>query len=174
MTGLHIRDALDAVATRHPGLISKFGGHAMAAGLSLPLANLETFRAAFDEEVRRHLDDDDLHGVLHSDGQLEAGDFSLELAETLRNGGPWGQAFPEPLFDGYFRVMNHRIVGEKHLKLTVQPEGSREAIDAIAFNQGEQAAACNGGPVRLAYRLDVNEFRGVRSVQLMVEYLEPQ
>ncbi|HSJ48944.1 MAG TPA: single-stranded-DNA-specific exonuclease RecJ [Gammaproteobacteria bacterium] len=170
--GVHIRDVLDAVAARHPGMIRKFGGHAMAAGLSLPLKHFRDFQAAFAAETARHLSDDDLHGVLHSDGELGEADLDLELAETLRNAGPWGQGFPEPLFDGRFEVLEQRIVGERHLKLRVRPEEGGKPLEAIAFFQAEHADLGRGERVRLAYRLDVNEFRGVRSTQLRVEFVE--
>src|SRR5690606_18498171 len=114
--GFHIRDALDAVASRHPGLITKFGGHAMAAGLSLSAEKYESFKAAFDKEARRLLTLDDLTGELHSDGELPDVDIDLPLARILRDGGPWGQGFPEPLFDGEFEVLNQRLLAEKHLK----------------------------------------------------------
>lgn len=170
--GVHIRDVLDAVAARHPDMIRKFGGHAMAAGLTLPLARFEGFQEAFAAEVARHLSEDDLHGVLHSDGELEEADLELGLAETLRQAGPWGQGFPEPLFDGRFEVLEQRIVGERHLKLRVRPVGGSRALDAIAFFQAQHADLDRGEQVRLAYRLDVNEFRGQCSAQLRVEYVE--
>ncbi|MDM3869872.1 single-stranded-DNA-specific exonuclease RecJ [Porticoccus sp. W117] len=170
--GLHIRDALDAVAARHPGLLSKFGGHAMAAGMSLPLDKLDEFKAAFDDEVRRQLCDDDLQAVLHSDGEMAAGDFTLERVQQLRDGGPWGQQFPEPVFDGEFRLVQQRIVGEKHLKLVVA-NASGEAIDAIAFNIDlGQWPATDVERVRCVFKPDINEWRGNRSVQLIVEQLE--
>lgn len=172
VSGVHIRDALDAVAARHPQLINKFGGHAMAAGLSLPLASLQAFKQAFADEVARHLSEDDLHGVLHSDGELSATELDMPLAEALRNAGPWGQGFPEPLFDGRFEVLEQRIVGEKHLKLRVRPLIGKRSIDAIAFNQAQHSDLPSGAQVHLAYRLDVNEFRGVRAAQLMVEHVE--
>ena len=177
--GLHIRDALDAVAAHHPGLITRFGGHAMAAGLSLPAANLEPFRAAFDAEVRRVLDETHLTGTLLSDGELAAEEFDLALAEALRYAGPWGQGFPEPVFDGVFTVVNWRVVGERHLKMVVSPEAGGGTLDAIAFGQEPPAALRGdggaGGEARLhlAYRLDVNTFRGRRSVQLLVEHMAP-
>ncbi|MEJ2345275.1 MAG: single-stranded-DNA-specific exonuclease RecJ [Gammaproteobacteria bacterium] len=170
--GLHVRDALDAVATRHPGLINKFGGHAMAAGLSLKRGDLDAFRDAFEQEVRSHLDDADLEGVVHSDGELAVGELGLELAQVLRAGGPWGQGFPEPVFDGVFEVLDERVVGEKHLKLVVRPLGGDIALDAIAFNALEHGWPTGAARLRLAYRLDVNEFRGNSSPQLVVEYME--
>lgn len=169
VTGLHIRDALDAVATKHPGLVTKFGGHAMAAGLSLKRGHLETFRTAFDAEVRLHLGAEDLQGVLYSDGELAAQDLGLELALLLRDAGPWGQGFPEPLFDGVFEVLSRRIVGERHLKLLVRPAAGGPSLDAIAFNM---AGLEHANPVRLAYKLDINEYRGTRTVQLVVEHIE--
>ncbi|HHI93802.1 MAG TPA: single-stranded-DNA-specific exonuclease RecJ [Gammaproteobacteria bacterium] len=171
--GLHIRDALDAVAAHHPGLLSKFGGHAMAAGLSLAAEDFDRFREAFDEEVRRHLTAEDLRREILSDGALGDNELNLELAEALRAAGPWGQGFPEPLFDGVFELVNRRIVGEKHLKLVVRPAGSQQVIDAIAFNTTDDDWPVDVKQVELAYRLDVNEFNGKRSAQLMVEYIEP-
>ncbi|MBI5611735.1 MAG: single-stranded-DNA-specific exonuclease RecJ [Gammaproteobacteria bacterium] len=168
VAGLHIRDALEACATRHPQLLQKFGGHAMAAGLSLRRADFAAFSAAFDAEVCRHLDEADLHGRLWTDGELAADDLALDFAETLRHAGPWGQGFPEPLFDGRFEVVGTRVVGEKHLKLTLRhPQG--RLVDAIAFNQANTAAA--GQLLHAAYRLTVNEYQGSRSVQLIVEQL---
>ena len=170
--GLHIRDTLDAIAARHPEILQKFGGHAMAAGLSLATSRLPQFEAAFQAELNERLDADALTGVLESDGVLEAGDFSLELAELLRAAGPWGQDFPEPLFDGCFTVVNQRVVGEHHLKLSVRPEGGRQALDAIAFNQAAEQQLQKGQRVRLAYRLDSNEYRGLLGLQLVVEMIE--
>ncbi len=171
--GLHIRDALDAVAACHPGLISKFGGHAMAAGLSLPRENYETFARAFDTEVRRHLGEADLFGVLLSDGPLDESEISLPLAEELRSAGPWGQLFEEPRFDGEFIVVQHRIVGEKHLKLTLQIPGSRQLVDAIAFHTTDEDWPAGVERVETVYQLDVNEFRGQRSVQLIIQHIQP-
>ena len=171
VTGLHIRDALDAVATRHPRLITRFGGHAMAAGLTLAEEDYPAFAAAFDAEVSRHLAREDLGGVIHSDGALEEQELSLEIARLLRDASPWGQGFPAPLFDGDFQVIGQRVVGEQHLKLTLQPAGGRKQIDAIAFNTPALPAACTH--VQLAYRLDVNAYRGIESAQLVVEQIDP-
>lgn len=171
--GLHIRDALDAVAAGNPGLLTKFGGHAMAAGMSLALDDFDRFREAFDAEVRRHLGPEDLRREILSDGELTDSELNLDLAETLRAGGPWGQGFPEPMFDGVFELVSKRIVGEKHLKLVLRPAGSEQAIDAIAFNTVDDDWPVEVKQVELAYRLDVNEFNGKRSAQLMVEHIEP-
>ena len=172
--GLHIRDALDAVAAKHPGLLTKFGGHAMAAGMSLEKANYEAFANAFDEVVRAQLDETDLQAAVLSDGELAANEFSLPIAEQLRNGGPWGQHFPEPVFDGEFYLVQQRIVGEKHLKLVLSLDAQgQELVDAIAFNIDlQQWPNQQAQKAKVAYRLDVNEFRGRQSLQLMVEYIE--
>lgn len=173
--GFHIRDALDAVASRHPGLISKFGGHAMAAGLSLPAEHFETFAKAFDEEVRRQLCEDDLTGRLLSDGVLSIDEFNLPLARELRNAGPWGQHFPEPLFHGAFQLVQQRIVGERHLKVVLKSECGSLQLDGIAF--GVDREVWPNPTVRwveLAYKLDVNEFRGQESVQLLISHLAPR
>lgn len=174
--GLHIRDALDSVASKHPKLITKFGGHAMAAGLTIAESDYELFTRAFDDEVRTHLNEDDLHGVIMSDGELSAAEFTLTTAEELRYAGPWGQTFPEPVFDGVFTVKSRRIVGEKHLKMSLQPQGSNIEIDAIAFNTTDESWGTQSASLiqqaNVAYRLDVNVFRGNKSLQLMVEHIE--
>jgi single-stranded-DNA-specific exonuclease len=172
--GIHIRDILDAVATRHPGLVQKFGGHAMAAGLTLEQSRYREFADAFLEEVGRHAEDVHLQAVIESDGELAPGEFQLDLAVALRFAGPWGQHFPEPVFDGTFRVVNQRLVGEKHLKMVLTPGGSDQLLDAIAFNVDlDRWPDDSVRDVVLAYRLDVNEFRGQRNVQLVVEHLAP-
>jgi single-stranded-DNA-specific exonuclease len=172
--GVHIRDVLDAVAARHPGLLSKFGGHAMAAGLSLPRRNFAEFSSAFDEEVRRHLAAEDLRGVIMSDGELVPEQMNLDLAELLRTAGPWGQTFPEPLFDGLFEIVNQRVVGERHLKMVVKIPGYDKLLDAIAFNTGERTCPRDAARARMAYKLDVNDYRGQRSAQLLVEHIEAE
>lgn len=169
--GLHIRDVLDTVAARHPGLVTKFGGHAMAAGLSLPAERFEEFAAAFDAVVRECIDPEDLRGVILSDGELAPEEHSLELAELLRAAGPWGQAFPEPCFDGRFRILGRRVVGERHLKLQLEPVAGGRVLEAIAFNAPLEHWPEAGAEVHIVYRLDVNEYQGLRSPQLVVEHL---
>ncbi len=169
--GFHIRDALDAIATRHPALITKFGGHAMAAGLSLQTSQLEVFRLAFDQEARRWLDVNALEGVIESDGELAAEELSMQTAEALNSAGPWGQGFPEPQFDGVFDVQEYRVVGQKHLKLKLRPVGDVQILDAIAFNQADTWLPTK--KIRASYRLGVNEYAGRRSCQAMVDYMEP-
>ncbi len=173
--GLHIRDALDACAAAHPGLLTKFGGHAMAAGMTLPRTHFERFAQAFDETVRRQLDAADLEAVLWSDGELAFDDLSLDLAQQLRDGGPWGQHFPEPLFDGEFLLVSQRIVGERHLKMLLADLANPQCtIDAIAFQvDTRQWPNPEVDRLRIAYRVDINEWKGRQSVQLLVEYLEP-
>ena len=172
--GIHMRDILDAVATRHPGLISKFGGHAMAAGLTLPRAAYEPFCEAFVAEVARHAQDIHLQAVIESDGELGEAELQLDLATQLRFAGPWGQHFPEPVFDGRFQLLSQRLVGGRHLKMVLAPPHSAQCLDAIAFNiDGHTWPDTAVSQVEIAYRLDVNEFRGQRSVQLVVEHMVP-
>ncbi|WP_095166664.1 single-stranded-DNA-specific exonuclease RecJ [Pseudomonas sp. Irchel 3H3] len=173
--GFHIRDALSVVAAQHPDLISKYGGHAMAAGLTLPQANFALFADAFDAEVRRQLREEDLTGRLLSDGTLAVEEFHLELARALRHAGPWGQHFPEPLFHGVFQLVEQRVVGERHLKVVLKSECGSVKLDGIAFGIDREVWP---NPtirwVELAYKLDVNEFRGQETVQLMIAHIEPR
>lgn len=169
--GLHIRDALDRIATTHPELLSKFGGHAMAAGLSIRKKDFEFFDEVFRRMVSELVADDDLQRVLHNDGQLTKQEISLQLAETLRNAGPWGQGFPEPQFEGCFELVQRRIVGEHHLKMLLKTEDQH--IDAIAFRTTDIDWPEQVSQVRVVYKLDVNEFNGQRSAQFVVDYVEP-
>ncbi len=171
IAGFHIRDALDAIASRNPGLISKFGGHAMAAGLSLDRDKLEAFSQAFDSYAAQALDEDALQARILTDGELEAGEFDLSAAEALAAAGPWGQGFPEPVFDGEFAVQDLRVLADKHLKLSVLPADGHAAVEAIAFNADLSLGLKPGDIVALVYRLGVNEFRDSRRVQLVVEQL---
>ena len=171
--GFHIRDALDAVATKNPGLVTKFGGHAMAAGLSLVKSRLAEFSEAFAAEARHQLKPEQLQAILLSDGELGATELNLETAGELGEAGPWGQEFPEPVFDGRFAIVQQRRVGANHLKLVLGMLSDRQhTIDAIAFNvDKDNFPGPNHTEVELAYRLDINEFRGVRSAQLMIEHI---
>lgn len=171
--GVHIRDVLDAVATRHPQLVSKFGGHAMAAGLSLAADHYAAFAEAFAEEVDRHLGGDVPVGTILSDGGLEPGELSLRTAELIAGAGPWGQGFPEPVFDGEFEVVERRIVGGRHLSMKLRPPGVNRPIKAIAFQTDDSQWPERVDRVAVAYRLDVDTFRGRRQLQLMVDYLAP-
>jgi single-stranded-DNA-specific exonuclease len=171
--GVHIRDVLDAVTVRHPGLVDKFGGHAMAAGLTLRAASLDAFRVAFDAEVRRWMTVEDAIGVVHSDGPLSGRERTIQVARLLQSGGPWGQAFPEPVFDDCFQVRATRVVGERHLRLDLQDRdgGLCEAIAFRHFDDADAPQVLTGARVELAYRLDVNQYNGLEKVQLVVEYL---
>jgi single-stranded-DNA-specific exonuclease len=171
--GIHIRDVLDGIAARHPELISRFGGHAMAAGLSLEECNLDAFAVAFDVEVARWRDPAIPSNRVETDGELAADEIALETAQALREGGPWGQAFPEPCFDGIFAVKNARVVGDKHLKMWVTTADRTRAFDAIAFNfkGADENRPLPDGDVRLVYRLDINEYKGERRLQLLVDHL---
>ena len=168
VAGVHVRDVLDAVAAAHPGLLTRFGGHAMAAGLSLEHARFDDFSRAFDAEVRRHISESMLRGATMSDGELDAEDLSLEIAYLLRDGGPWGQGFPEPCFDGEFDVREARVVGERHVKLVLRLTGTGRNIDAIAFNAASEWPR-GTSRARIAYRLGVNFYQGLESPQLVVE-----
>ena len=170
--GIHIRDVLADIATRYPTLITRFGGHAMAAGLSLDSERFDEFAAAFEMEVQRHAKEVDLEHAIHSDGTLDTGEISLATAELLETAGPWGQGFPEPLFDGQFTVAGSRIVSERHLKMVLKPAGGQQLIDAIAFGLDNPGEWLRCQEIQAAYRLDVNEFRNNRTVQLRVEYME--
>lgn len=171
--GFHIRDALDAVASSNPGMISKFGGHAMAAGLSLERYKLQGFTEAFQKQAALLLDEDLLQAQVLSDGEILQSEFSMETAAELIKAGPWGQEFPEPVFDGKFKVIQQRRVGENHLKLVLAPElAPQQTIDAIAFNIDKQDwPDPEMTDIEIAYRLDINEFRGNQTLQLMVEHI---
>ena len=173
--GIHIRDALDSIAARHPDLISRFGGHAMAAGLTLERAKLDPFARAFDAEVARRAPSAAGADAIETDGELAVHEIALETAQALRAGGPWGQAFPEPSFDGLFSIRDARVIGERHLKMWVEVPRSARAFDAIAFNHIEDDAAATPpvGPQQLVYRLTVNEYLGERRLQLVVDHLLP-
>ncbi|EAB2291501.1 single-stranded-DNA-specific exonuclease RecJ [Salmonella enterica] len=172
--GLHMRDALERLDTLYPDLMIKFGGHAMAAGLSLEEHKFEQFQQRFGELVTEWLDPALLQGEVISDGPLSAAEMSMEVAQLLRDAGPWGQMFPEPLFDGRFRLLQQRLVGERHLKVMVAPVGGGPLLDGIAFNIDTTCWPDNGvREVELAYKLDINEFRGNRSLQIIIDDIWP-
>nr|WP_275051517.1 single-stranded-DNA-specific exonuclease RecJ [Brenneria goodwinii] len=174
IAGLHLRDALERLDTLYPGLMLKFGGHAMAAGLSLVESQFDEFRLRFGELVGEWLDASQLEGIIWSDGELALPDLCLSTAEMLRDAGPWGQSFPEPTFDGRFRILQQKLVGERHLKVMVEPVNGGPLLDGIAFNV--DTLLWPDSSVReaeLAYKLDVNEYRGRRSVQLLIQHLWP-
>ncbi len=172
--GFHIRDGLDAIAARYPDLLCKFGGHAMAAGLTIREVDLALFQQAFADEVQRVLAPEALEQILLTDGRLKADELNIELAQLLREAGPWGHQFPEPLFEGEFSLLQQRIVGQRHLKMVLMEPQTGLALDAIQFNADmELWPNTSVNRVRVVYRLDVNEFRGQRTVQLLLDYLQP-
>ncbi|MCF6190632.1 MAG: single-stranded-DNA-specific exonuclease RecJ [Cocleimonas sp.] len=170
---IHIRDIFDEVATLHPHLLNKFGGHAMAAGLSLETAKLEEFTQAICDVVQSHANDETFQEIHYSDGELQPDDFELKSADDLRYAAPWGQHFPAPVFDNRFIIVNKRLLKEKHYKLVLRPvldkETNARTVDAIAFNIDIENWPEEGGEVHLLYRLEVNEFRDACTLQLMVE-----
>lgn len=172
VAGFHLRDALVDVDAANPGLIARFGGHAMAAGLTLRRDGFAEFCTAMQSLGAERLGPEHLAERVFTDGELQARDMTCEVASLLRDAGPWGQGFPEPLFEGTFRLISQRTVAGAHLKMTVAIEGSKSPLDAIAFNQGPGGWG-PGDRLRLAYRLDVNEYGTAPSVQLVVEHIRP-
>lgn len=174
--GLHMRDVLERIHSQHPNMILKFGGHAMAAGLSIREEYFPEFQQIFNQTVMDWLDEEHLQGVIWTDGELRANEFTLETAEQLKAGGPWGQAFPEPCFDGEFKILDQRAIGQNknHLKMLIEPKQGGPLLDAIAFNIDTRLYPdLSVKQARLAYKLDINEFRGNRNIQLLVDYIEP-
>ncbi|SFK80834.1 single-stranded-DNA-specific exonuclease RecJ [Rhodanobacter glycinis] len=169
--GFHLRDALAMIDARHPGLIERFGGHAMAAGLSMKAANYPRFAAAFDEVAREMIEPEHLQAVLHTDGELPSGGFTLELARQLRDAGPWGQAFPEPLFDNVFECASWKVMGETHLRLQLRDPRDGALQEAVMFN------AYHGQPppqrMRAVYELGINDWQGRESARLLLRHMEP-
>lgn len=167
--GLNIRDVLAAVDKDNPGLIKKFGGHAMAAGLSLHPNVFLAFRQALTQEVNKHLDASQCQGELLSDGSLQITELNLDLARILQSAGPWGQQFPEPLFDNVFEILDQRLVGQNHLKLTLAREAGGQPLDAIAFNIDlKQWPNHRARSLHAAYKLDINDYNGRTRLQLMI------
>lgn len=170
--GVHIRDVLSEIAALHPKLLNKFGGHAMAAGLSLELENYAEFATKFAEIVKSHGPELDVEPVIYTDGYLEAGDMTLEFAKLLSEIAPWGQGFPEPLFQGDFEVVESRLLKGKHVKFGLCFPGQDQIFDGIAFFAEQPEGWLKIDKIRLVYRLNINEFRSIRKVQLMIEYME--
>ncbi|WP_333676624.1 single-stranded-DNA-specific exonuclease RecJ [Dyella sp.] len=171
IAGFHIRDALAVVDARHPGLIERFGGHAMAAGLSLPARHYPRFAEAFDAVAREWLSEEQLQAILYTDGEMPAGMFTLEMARMLRYAGPWGQAFPEPVFENRFECFSWKPMGERHLRLSLRDPRDDVVHDAVMFN------AYEGKPppstMRAAYELTINDWQGRESPRLLLRYMEP-
>jgi single-stranded-DNA-specific exonuclease len=175
VAGIHLRDVLDEIAAKNPGMLTKFGGHAMAAGLSLAKSDLHRFEQSFAAVVAEKAGEEGLKPVIFTDGALTFDDFNLTLAEELESAGPWGQAFPEPCFDGQFLIISQRIVGQKHLKLVLAlPEAPQRTLDAIYFNVDlKDWPNADSQMVDVVFKLQVNEFNGRQNVQLLVDYLVP-
>ena len=172
--GIHIRDVLQNISAKHPHLMKKFGGHAMAAGLSLAEENLQTFADIFQQEVKAQIAEQDLIAEIATDGALSVNELNFDFVELLQNAGPWGQQFPEPTFDGIFDIIEQRLVGQNHLKLVLSLPSSPFQVNAIAFNvDTQQWPNYKCKQIEAVYRLDINEYKGFKSVQLMVEYLQP-
>jgi len=177
ISGIHIRDALEAISTQHPGLIKKFGGHAMAAGLTITETDFDLFADAFNQQIDDMSDEEMLEAVVFTDGQLETDDFDIQTVELLEQAGPWGQAFPEPLFNGCFRIINQRILKDKHIKLVLSPNDSDgdKLVDAIVFNhfEGTEPEHEKQLPetVELVYKLAINDFRGQQNLQLIIDHI---
>lgn len=172
--GVHIRDILANINTQFPNMIQKFGGHAMAAGLTLPHDQLDLFRQTFEQQVGQCLSEEDLQGITYTDGRLEPEDFNAALAEQLKTITPWGQQFPEPLFEGEFQLVDRRVIKKQHLKMSVRPFGQPVLpIEAMAFNTLDTDWPLRVNQVYLVYRLDINVFRGFKSLQLIVEEVIP-
>ena len=171
--GFHMRDALDAIAARNPHIISQFGGHAMAAGLEIAESNLAQFADLFAEQVFAALGDVAVTGSLCSDGEIAARDHSLDLARAIRDGGPWGQGFPDPMFDGEFEIVDRRVVGKNHLRLRLRLKPGDVPIEAIAFNETGQDWPPECRFLKVAYKLTVNDYRGIESAQMIIESAEP-
>lgn len=174
--GLHMRDVLERIHSQHPNMILKFGGHAMAAGLSIREEHFADFQHIFNQTVADWLDEEHLQGVIWTDGELNSNEFNLETAELIKSVGTWGQGFPEPCFDGEFKILDQRAIGQNknHLKMLLEPKQGGVLLDAIAFNINTRLYPdLSIKQARLAYKLDINEFRGNRSLQLLVDYIEP-
>lgn len=174
--GLHMRDVLERIHSQHPNIILKFGGHAMAAGLSIREEYFADFQHLFNQTIADWFDEEHLQGIIWTDGELNSNEFNLETAELIKSVGTWGQGFPEPCFDGEFKILDQRAIGQNknHLKMLLEPKQGGVLLDAIAFNIDTRLYPdLSIKQARLAYKLEINEFRGNRSLQLLVDYIEP-
>ena len=172
ISGLHIRDLLEEISTQYPGLIKKFGGHAMAAGLTISAERLDTFKLALSLTAKKHLTAEQLTAVIYTDGELPQDCFDIGFAQLLQSAGPWGQAFPDPVFDGEFSLISQKMLADRHLKMLLQGPGGK-LVDAIWFNADNKAwPNVNIQQVRLAYQLDINEYREQQNLQLIVRHMD--
>ena len=172
ITELHIKDVFDEIARLYPELILTFGGHAMAAGLTIEESQFDRFSDVFNKVVDRYISSDSLEDQCLTDGELSGDDFSLPLALAIQNAGPWGQSFPEPIFVGQFKILDKRVVGESHLKLKLQSRNNN-TLDAIAFNMTDDDWPSKLEQIISTYRLGINNYRGHSQVQLFIEHIEP-
>ena len=171
--GLHIRDLLEEITRRHPDLILTFGGHAMAAGLTIKESDFDSFSSKFIDTLNDYIALENMQDECLTDGELSSNDLSMALAQEIQSAGPWGQLFPEPVFEGQFKLIEKRIVGEKHLKLRLQVVGNNRIFDAIAFNHTDEEWPAGLEQIHSIYRLGINEFRGNSQLQLYIEHIEP-
>lgn len=171
--GLHLKDALEKIANEYPGLITKFGGHAMAAGVSLSKEKFNQFVEAFNKVVSDHVLEEDLQGVIHSDGELSDDVINIATARLLKNAGPWGAGFPEPVFDGHFKVIHRRVLQNKHIKFLLGSLENDLTFDAIAFNlESSMLSVEEGETLKIAYKLDINDYAGNENIQFVIEQFE--
>ena len=173
IAGLHIKDVFDEIATLHPELILTFGGHAMAAGLTIKESQYSNFSNIFNKYANQYISSDRLEDEYLTDGELSDEDFTVPLAQAIQDAGPWGQSFPEPTFAGQFKILDKRVVGENHLKLKLQLRGNSATLDAIAFNMTDTNWPPETQQIVSAYRLGINDFQGNTQVQLFLEHIEP-
>jgi len=171
VTGVHLRDMLDLVDKSEPDLIIRFGGHAMAAGLTIKEQDLSRFTECFEKILQQHVDPVHFNNTLLSDGEINGQEMTLELAKILRDAGPWGQRFPAPSFDGQFKVLDKRILSNKHLKFVLTAKDSHSPIDAILFFATDQQLKTNYQDLHIFYELSVNDFRGEQNPQLMIRHI---
>ncbi len=171
VTGVHLRDMLDLVDKSEPDLIIRFGGHAMAAGLTIKEQDLSRFTVCFEKILQQHVDPVHFNNIVLSDGEINGQEMTLELAKILRDAGPWGQQFPAPSFDGQFKVLDKRILSNKHLKFVLTTKDSHRPIDAILFFATDQQLKTNYQNLHIFYELSVNDFRGEQNPQLMILHI---
>ena len=169
IAGLHMRDVLERIDTLYPDLIVKFGGHAMAAGLTIHQDHFLKFQKIFDEVINEMIEPELLQGIIYTDGELQAGEFSLKIANLLQQAGPWGQHFPEPTFEGDFKILQQRLLGGSHLKMMLENQQGM-LLDAIWFNIDTRLFPdLSIKQAKIIYKLDINEYKGTKNLQLRVE-----
>lgn len=172
ISGVHMRDLLEYIDMQYPELIERFGGHAMAAGLTIHHSQLDNFKQVFDQTINEILEPEQLQGIIYTDGELATDELSITSAEILHRAGPWGQNFPEPSFEGEFSILQQKLLAGKHLKLILQSD-SGQLLDAIYFNVDVRMFPdLSVKKVKMVYKLDINEFRDNKTLQLKVEYMD--